>query len=234
MRLTAFRGAFALAILAVCLAGCAQTREMRSDSTSAFSWSGDTQKRIVMMPPDVVLAELTAGGVTEPRADWTKSAQDSVIASLGGALAQKGIDVVQADALTDPHDVQIEKLHNAVGGQILLHGFGLAKLPTKGTALDWTLGPGARTLRDKYKADYAMFVFVRDSYSTAGRRAVQLFAAMLGATVQGGLQVAFVSVVDLRTGNVVWFNFLVDQYGDLRDAKGTANFTAAILKGNPL
>jgi hypothetical protein len=233
MSYATLRSAIAVALVVLCAAGCAQTREMRADIPTAFTWS-DTHRHILMLPPDIVLSELTAGGLAEPRADWTKTAQGLVLDGIAGSLRDKGVEVTQFETLSNPHDVQLVKLNNAVGAEILLHGFGGAKLPTKGSALDWTLGPGTQDLRTRYNADYAMFVFVRDSYSTAGRRAVQLLAAMAGVAVQGGMQVAFISVVDLRTGNIVWFNTLVDQYGDLRDQKGTNNFIDAIMKGNPL
>ncbi|MEI9993993.1 MAG: hypothetical protein WDM91_05335 [Rhizomicrobium sp.] len=233
MTSSTFRGAIALALLAVCLAGCAQTREMKATGAANFDWSGP-QKRIVLIQPDVVLAELTAGGLNEPRADWTNTARDLISKGIAGSLDQRNISVTELDTLTNAHDVQLVKLHGAVGNEIRQHGFGGATLPTKGSALDWTLGPGTQDMRQRYNADYAMFVYVRDSYATAGRRAVQFLGAIAGIGIQGGVQVAFVSVVDLRTGNVVWFNTLFSQYGDLRDAKGATSFLNDILKGNPL
>jgi hypothetical protein len=206
---------------------------MSAAAGTSFDWSG-SDKRIVLVEPDVVLAELTAGGLQEPRADWTDTARGLVTDGITRTLGQKSISLVQLGTLSNAHDIQLTKLHNAVGAEILQHGFGAAKLPTKGSALDWTLGPGAQDMRTRYNADYAMFVFVRDSYSTAGRRAVQLLGAMVGIGIQGGTQIAFVSVVDLRTGNVVWFNTLVSSTGDLRNAKDAGSFVTDLLKGNPL
>jgi hypothetical protein len=234
MTFSTVRGALALAVLAVCLAGCAQTREMKAGPTTTFDWSVPAQKRIVLVQPDVVLAELTAGGMQEPRADWTKAGQDFVTSGVSSSLSQHGIEVTQLDNLTNPHDIQLVKLHNAVGAEIRIHGFGPASLPTKGSALDWTLGPGAQDMRGRYDADYAMFIFVRDSYSTAGRKAIMFLGAMAGISIQGGVQVAYVSLVDLRTGNVVWFNTLFSQFGDLRDAKNANTFVTDLMKGNPL
>ncbi|MEI9930428.1 MAG: hypothetical protein WDM89_07705 [Rhizomicrobium sp.] len=54
------------------------------------------------------------------------------------------------------------------------------KLPSKGDALDWSLGPGTNGLRNEYGADYALFVFVRDSYTSTGRAIMMLGAAMFG------------------------------------------------------
>ena len=41
-------------------------------------------------------------------------------------------------------------------------------------------------------------------------------AVLLGAGVPGGSQVGFASVVDLKTGDIVWFNRLARPSGDLR------------------
>jgi hypothetical protein len=42
------------------------------------------------------------------------------------------------------------------------------------------------------------------------------------------------TLVDLRTGQVVWFDFLAKQTGDLRDEQGAAATAANMLKGLPL
>jgi hypothetical protein len=51
---------------------------------------------------------------------------------------------------------------------------------------------------------------------------VIVVGALLGVGVPGGAQVGFASVVDLRTGDIVWFHRLVRPHGDLRtpDAAG--------------
>ena len=234
MNISTLRAGLVLALFSISLAGCAQTDSMKAGASSAsFDWTGP-DKRIVLVKPDVVLAELTAGGLTEPRADWTSTAESLVTKEVEDTLSRQSIAVTPLDDLTNPHDIQLQQLHAAVGQEILLHGLGGAKLPTKGSALDWTLGPGAQDMRDRYHADYAMFMYVRDSYSSAGRKAVMLLGAIVGIGISGGIQVAYVSVVDLRTGNVVWFNRLVSQYGDLRNDKDATTFTTALLKGNPL
>jgi hypothetical protein len=210
------------------LCGCTHTVPLKSES-AAFDWSSQ-QKRLLVIEPEVQLGELTVGGLVEPRADWSDRAAHAIEASMSGALAQRGIDVKTLETLSDPHDIQLAKLHTIVGAEILIHNLGLSKLPTKKSALDWTLGPGTGDLRSRYGADYGMFVFVRDTYSSGSRKAL-----MLLGMANGGSQTAFASLVDLRTGNIVWFNQLYTPAGgDLRDGSGAADFTADLLKGAPL
>ena len=46
----------------------------------------------------------------------------------------------------------------------------------------------------------------------------------------GGIQQAFVSLVDLKTGNVVWFNYLVSPVGDIRTPEGAAKMVDKLLE----
>ncbi len=221
-----------LALVCAGLSGCTQTRALQATNTN-YDWS-EAQKRIVLVTPDIQLGELTAGGLVEPRADWSDAARKYVAEDVAGALSPHGVDVDTIKSLASPHEVQLADLHGAVGLAILQSQIGAAHLPTKGSALDWTLGPGTREMRDRYKADYAMFVYVRDSYTSAGRALMMIGAAMLGVGIQGGRNTSFVSIVDLRTGNIVWFNLLTSTSSDLRSPDGAKAFTTDLLEGNPL
>ena len=123
-------------------------------------------------------------------------------------------------------------LHEAVGRAIMIHHYGVL-LPTKGDTLDWTLGTEASALRNKLHADYGLFIYVRDSYSSGGRIALQILAAVAGASVQGGMQTGFASLVDLRTGKVVWFNRLLRPTGDLRNEGPARETFETLMTGFP-
>jgi hypothetical protein len=215
-----------------CLGGCAT--DTKISKTATFQWASPT-KRVVLIQPDVQLMELTAGGVTEPRADWTQTAQGFIAKDVAAHFSGTGAEVVHADDLKDPHDVQLVKLHGVVGQSILRHLYAsVLKLPNKGDALDWTLGPGTNDMRQRYGADYALFIFVRDSYASAGRVAFIIGAALVGVSVPGGQQVGFASLVDLRTGNIVWFNRLLSGTGDLRTEQPAQKTVDNLIKALPL
>src|SRR5262245_39168032 len=214
-------------ILALSLAACT-TSSARVSSAASFQWTSPT-KRIVLVPPDIQLSELTFGGVVEPRADWTDTAKGFIDKGLRAHFAKSDAQVVDAQ-LASAHEVQLVKLYDAVGGAILTHLYNdQLQLPNKGDALDWTLGPGTGELRDRYGADYALFVLLRDSYSSAGRRAGQV---LLG--LSGGIQIGVASLVDLRTGNIVWFNRLISTAGDLRTEVPAQRAMDQLLKDVPL
>jgi hypothetical protein len=120
------------------------------------------------------------------------------------------------------------KLHNALGQSIKEN---LEEAwPTKKNNFDWTLGSGATILRDHYQADYAIFVYVRDSYSSDSRKAF----ALLTMSSTGVMQAGFASLIDLRSERVVWFNRLANAYGDLKEEKAAAETVKHLLDGFPL
>lgn len=225
-------GGAVLLILAVSLGGCAVTNA-KSAPEASFQFTS-AKKRLVVIEPDVQLGELTASGIFEPRADWTSSAKQLIVSNVGSILDGRGIEVIPVDNLTERRQIQLAKLHGVVGGAIVRHLYGNEKLPNKGSALDWTLGPGTVDFRDSYGADYALFLYVRDSYSTSGRVALMIGAALLGVGVPGGQQSAFASLVDLRSGDIVWFNTLHSGTGDLRSAEPAQKTVASLIGDMPL
>jgi hypothetical protein len=156
-------------------------------------------------------------------------------AALGEAAKTYKVRLVEFQPeLGTPADreasLELVRLHRAVGGSVLLHqylpGF---ELPSKDGKFDWSLGPSVAAVSRAHEADYALFLFVRDSYATAGRVAVIVIGALLGVGVQGGTQVGFASVVDLKTGDIVWFNRLLRPQGDLRTPEAAAETVRALV-----
>jgi len=218
-------------------AGCAQTK---SFLTSGAAPEHTGTARILLMAPDIEVAELTAAGLLEPKKDWTIVAASNVDLALDEVLAAYDTSIVKykADddgAAYDDPDIQLIKLHEAVGTTILLHKYIPAlALPTKKDTFDWSLGEGASALGQKYQADYALFIYLRDSFSSGGRVALIFVGALFGVGVPGGSQVGFASLVDLRNGDIVWFNRLASGTGDLRDPKLAREATEALLSKIPL
>lgn len=194
---------------------------------------------LLLMPVDVSLSEMTAAGLQEPRADWTNAARIHMEKALDGFFDARDLKLVRyrppsSDPRAKYEDEQMFKLHEQVGGSIMLHVFtGDHALPTKKKGLDWSLGPDAMRLGGDRSADYGLFIFIRDSYTTTGRAVVMGIAAILGVGLVGGGQIGFASLVDLRTGDVVWFRMLSRAWGDLRTAEKAGETIAELLKDFP-
>ena len=226
----------AVLLLGLGLSACAAQAHRQID---ALPRGATGAPLIVLMPLDVELFELSAGGLMEPKADWTRAAREHMGESLRRVKAENNIRLVEYETLSiAPESVdaldQIQKLHGAVGQAVLLHQFLPAfALPTKSGTFDWSLGPEVRALRTVTNADYALFVYVRDSYSSAGRTAIIITAALLGVAVPGGAQVGFASLVDLESGAVVWFGRLARAAGDLRNPAAAEETARTLLTAFP-
>lgn len=224
-----------MVLAALLLNACAQTSHHRADGVAEQAALG-RGAQVLIVEPDIELTELLTSGVQQPRADWTAAAREYVTSALDTSLSSRGARLTQYRVAQDPElrDQQRQSilLHQAVGTSILLHRHFNVPLPHKGTAFDWTLGPGVRKLDPD--ARYALFVFLRDSYATGNRKAVMAIGMVFGIGVSLGQQVGFASLVDLNDGRVVWFNLLNSATGDMRNPDGTAAAVAMLLDGVPL
>lgn len=194
------------------------------------------QDRIVLMPVDVELFSLSAGGVAEPRADWTATAQGFMKAEVEARaqalnLATVSVSEQEADAFAEQVGLhaavaQAVSLHHAIGGAWTL--------PTKQGKLDWSFGDAMKPLAQKTGARYGLFLWLRDSYASAERKMMMVGLAMLGIGVGGGVQVGYASLIDLENGQLVWFRRLARASGDLREAKPAAETIESLLSGLPI
>lgn len=196
---------------------------------------------VVMIEPDIELSEVLAGGVEEPRQEWTDAARRLYPAAIHSRIAAAGTRQmpdydVPDDLAPDSELGQIIRLNQAVSVSVLAYTSPGNQLATKsGKRLDWTLGPGVAQLRKVTGADYALFTYIRDSYTSGGRVAQRVAALLLfGGDIGGGRQIGVTTLVDLRSGQVVWFNFLVKQTGDMRGEQGAAATAQAMLEAIPL
>ncbi|WP_294123294.1 hypothetical protein [Sphingomonas sp.] len=236
----------ALALLgSVALAGCVSTRQYADVEFTPPQ--GDY--KLLVMRPDVSVGSVTTGGLVEPRADWTETARTKVLAALRAQQVARGGNVFIMDKRSSLPGVdaetiaELERLHYAVGSSIALHKYSGAYLPTKrDKGLDWTLGEDAVALGRRTGYDYALFLHAEDSFASSGRVALQVlgiagcFVGFCAPNVGGAGQFAYASLVDLRTGEVVWFNVLQAssqvagiKMGDIRTDEGAAQMVDRLL-----
>ena len=225
--------AFAL-VLAALLQGCVSTQVRTAQGPAGKPMRIDGS--VVLVEPDIELYEVGAGGVQEPRKAWTESARELLPQAARELLQAQGIPLkpdfrLADDAGPENHLRQLQLLNQAVSISILNYGRA-GTLRNKHGKFDWTLGPGVADLRQATGADYALFTYIRDSYTSGGRAAMRVIGfLLLGGDIGGGVQVGLASLVDLRTGQVVWHNLLLDQTGDLRDPAGARETAGDLLKG---
>lgn len=193
------------------------------------------QATVAIMPTDIELFAISAGGVLEPRADWTESAAKYFKVALIKKEKSLGLATTELSESDADELAEINYLHAAVARSISMHHFGSGSLhlPTKDGKLDWSLGESARAIKEKTGADYALFSWVRDSYASSERVATMVMFALLGVGVHGGVQIGYASLVDLNSGRVLWFNQLVRGSGDLREPEKAAETLNTLLDQFP-
>ncbi len=96
--------------------------------------------------------------------------------------------------------------------------------------LSWTdSGDKARASAFRHDAQYIMYIYLRDSYTTTGRDVFETFT-ITGEPVQLGL----LSVADATTGRIIWFSTLQRKDGDLRTRKGMHEAISLLLRDMPV
>ena len=226
----------AAALAALALA-CAGTAAAQSKNLAPGFLSLPKGARVALMPTDIELFVISAGGVFEPKADWTEAASKhfrDALMQKNQTLGLSAVELAQKDA--DEAD-EINSLHGAIARAIAMHHFGNLKLPTKDGQLDWSMGESVQPIKKATGADYALFSFVRGSYASEERKAAMVAMAILTlgrAALTLGVQTGYASLVDLNTGRVVWFNQLQRGTGDLREPEKAAETLDALLREFPV
>jgi hypothetical protein len=189
-----------------------------------FAFPKDKPVKIVVFRPDVQVGSLGTSGIESPNAEWTDSGRKNLTAALIKDQAKLSNEVVfleDREGADGQTIAEYQSLFRAVSGAIFQHKFFGAKLPTKKDKFDWTLGPEVKRIGDMTGANYALLLYTHDSYGTGGRKAMQVMAFLaFGAVVKAGIHQSYASLVDLETGQVVWFNVKLGSNGDPREVDG--------------
>jgi hypothetical protein len=176
---------------------------------------------VLIMRPDIAYHLLTLNGISELHEEWTIAARKNFITAVEGFASDRNVDLVIMDPNEDLTDEEraYDKLHYAVGQTVVALHLNNKRLLTKNEQMIWTLGPGISFMADKYHADYALFSYYRDMEHSGGKIAADIFkAALFGAgAATPETESGFATLVDLRTGNVVWANSVLIGSGELRD-----------------
>ena len=168
-------------------------------------------KKVVVLPVNIEVLEVTAGGVKEEVPAWSTEASNNVLKSLSAAI--KNDPTLQevktprfskkAASVVDEHMALYKLVVNTasnVGWQHKIRRF------------DYGIGPGLTSLRRQTGADAAVMVYGRDHVSTAGRKAkavagnIPILNIFTGPPPKLGHSYIHIGVVDLKTGDLLWMN----------------------------
>ena len=196
-------------------------------------------KKVVVLPIDIKVVEMTAGDVEETVPDWSKEASRSVFKAVSAAIArQPGMKEVTAPQFSGASAANFDE-HLALYKLVVNTA---VRIPWehKARRFDYGIGSGLRAVAEQTGADAAIMVYGRDYASTAGRKAravagnVPIVNIFTGPAPKLGSSFIRVGVVDLRTGDLLWVN---SEYRDgstnLRDPSDAAKMVDAVFDWYP-
>ena len=191
---------------------------------------------VLLVDPDVQLFEKTSAGEYNLRIDWTMAAEKPILQALVDQLNGRRLDLIAYEmpprgSDRQKADLQVVKLHALASEAIRDHHLTSGnRLPSKEGRLDWTLGPGVQNLKGVRKADYVLFVSLRDSYtSSSGLAAIFSSEPTRAPNEQWGSA----SLVEKETGNIVWCSRLGREVKDLREEEPARQAVKALLERFP-
>lgn len=213
---------FLAPLLVVLLTACAQTiPSFRANYKFVESPQVYAPKKVVVLPVDIIIKEVTAGGVAEEVPDWSKQGSTNVRAALNKYFrsnTEKKIQLLDAPNLAGRDLDNLNQhlaLYRRVAGAVVTQTYGYAPWLHKIQKFDYTLGNGLQSLAQRTGADSAVIVVGEDEVSTAGRK----LAAFLLDSVSYGHSFLSAAIVNLHTGDIMWFNYAFQYKStDLRDA----------------
>lgn len=196
-------------------------------------------KKVIVLPVDVEVMEVSAGGVEEEVPDWSREASQSVFKALSAAIAkQPGMKEIPAPRFTGSVAANVDE-HLALY-KLVVNTASKMGWEHKVRRFDYSIGPGLRMLAEQTGADAAIMVYGRDHASTAGRKAravashIPIINIFTGPTPTLGHSFIHIGVVDLRTGDLLWMNSNYREGStNLRDPDDAAKMMNTIFEWYP-
>ena len=195
-------------------AGCAVTYKTAPTYTANIK----EIRTIAVMPPEIEVYQLTAGGVREMMDEWSQKAEGYTRQALSEYFSSRprfDIKFVEEDWL-ESNQADLWRSQKAllmtVAQNILVHAYeGPNFFPTKAKNFDYTFGEEIQDLSTPVAADALLFVYGYDHESTVGRKLLSVWNFMLGAAA--GVTILpntpsgmLMALVNGKTGAVEWFN----------------------------
>lgn len=231
------------ALMAAALMMCASGLAHAANETFVKIEAPAKGSQILVAKPNVTLSLLMASGMSEVKSDWSQSASANFAKALAEQINAKTFEAIAVDpeAQSEPRAVQISLLNDAVTDSISYYSspIGRGALPSK-TDFEWTVGHGAEVFSrvpnvDPNKARYVLFLSCTGDYASSGRAAAAVVGAAFGVGMRMGLQYIRATLVDVKTGQVVWYKLDVLPPGkDVRTEDGAKGAVETLFKTLPL
>lgn len=234
-----------LAAVVLLTTGCVTTPDWYRKYQQPYRAHPDLHERLKsvkvvgVLPPDIKIYELSAGGVSDLRDDWSAAGRATVLKGLVGVFEERGV-VLKPLAVDRAMQAPLEDLtalYRAVSYSIVEHTYKRFPFQTKLENFDYSLGPVDDVLK-RSRADALVIVYGIDQISTTGRKALRGVGLVLGSitgqpVVSSGTTALNIALVD-RSGAVLWYNIAGQDGGyDLRDPESARAFVQRLVADFP-
>jgi hypothetical protein len=229
-------------MIAMVLAGCETVPSARVHYSLKQDPSSRSLEQVVLMPLDVDVYEMSAGGLKEEVPAWSDKAKANVRNAL---LISKGTGgkccvsrPVDTSVLT-PEQRQTLEEHLALFDLLAANALWLAFPDNtawhfKNEHFDYTLGDGLSFLKTEYGVDGGLIVMGEDVVSSTGRKLTALVGAAFGIVVPMGHSFLAVGLVDFASGDLLWMNHeIAAGDADLRDSHSCQTMVRRLMEGYP-
>jgi hypothetical protein len=229
-------------LITVAVAGCAAGPTAKVHHSLQRDAAARPLKEVVLLPVEVDVYEMSAGGVKEEVPEWSRSAEENIRSAMLVAKDPRGRCCVTREvdtSLLSPEEREIIKEHLALFNLVANNAM-WATLPAnsawhfKAEHFDYTLGKELSFLKTRYGIDAGLVIVGEDVVSSAGRKASAVVGAVFGVVVPLGHSVLLGGLVDFETGDLLWLNYKVASGGtDLRDPGSCLALARELMEGYP-
>lgn len=231
---------FTVVLVLVLLAGCATgPPSHRVHHSLADSPGKSLPRQVVLLPVEITVKEMSAGGVVEKDPAWSSRASAAVReALLGYAGGGARMELLPLPELTGDEEAAVHEhlaLYRVVGKSAYTFTGGQIKgWEHKARHFDYTLGDGLRFLRERSGAGLGLIVLGEDTVSSTGRKVMAVLYASAGVGIPMGHSFLGAGLVDLETGDLLWLNLSASQaWKDLRQSSDARAMVEELFKSYP-
>lgn len=197
-------------------------------------------KTIGILPSEVKISELSAGGVSDLRDDWSTAGRQNTERAIIDILTEDHVraSLLQPDAQMKGEIEDILPLYKAVMASVYTHAYvgqGNPNIfPGKMEKFDYSIG-SLEKIAGRQKVDGILIVLGKDEISSTGRKVLRFVQAInpFGEADRSGVTFISAALVD-RSGDILWFNSYAHSGGfDLRDYASARDFMKIVLRTFP-
>lgn len=222
----------ALLVLAF-LAGCGSRGIVRSELAGGRA---EAAKRVLVVPADFVITEVTFGKTEERVVSAEKKASKALAAhvqELGSS--QQSFELVDFQTLSEDEQ-ELVLQHRAlfatmVGQMLLVKEKTVGAWATKADYFDYTLGNGMADLARRHRLDTALLVVGKDKVRSTSRKVFDAITSVLpvGESLSAQPAAVVLGVIDVSSGNVLMFDSDMASRKALTDESDVKDMAEAVL-----